>query len=301
MKAAAIDIGTNSIKAVIGEKTCKGVRIIGESVLVTRLGEKVNQSGVINPKSAQRTLEGFERLVRECRELGASRIRAAATSVVRDAGNRRYFLSEAHACTGIAVEPLSGSEEAQLCRLAVVMDPAFAGIDGRLVTIDIGGGSTEITYPGQAFSLDLGAVRLHETHIRSDPPKDSEVAAVEASARETLSELALPPLEAVIVGTGGTVVNASRILRRTPVCEYADVHGESINSAELEELRAQMARMPVDKRRQMVGLDPERADIILTGIIILQAVMAAIGAKQVAVSVRGLRHGMLHEMLEAGK
>lgn len=301
MRAAAIDIGTNSVKMAVGERTDCGVRIIAESVLITRLGDRLHESGLIQPASAQKTLAGLERLVRECRELGAARISAAATSAVRDAGNGQGFLSEAEAVTGVKVRTLSGSEEARLCRLAVLRDSAFAGCDGRLVTVDIGGGSTEISCPGRALSLDLGAVKLHERYLRSNPPGDSEVKAAASSAREALAALGAPPQDARLVGTGGTLVNAARIVRRTPVEEYVRVHGDILSSGDVENLCNRLAGMTADERSRLVGLDPERSDIILAGIIILQAVLAALGARQIAVSVRGLRHGMLYEMLEVDK
>ncbi len=297
MRAAAIDIGTNSVKLVVGETEDGTIRLVLDSAVITGLGCGVGAAGAIQPEGARKTLAAISQLAHSARRMGACEIRAVATSALRDAANGGDFVKQAEQEAGIALEVLSGEEEARLCRLAVSMDPTFSGCDGGIVTIDIGGGSTEVTFPEGAISVDLGAVRLHEGFIGSDPPAPSEVAAASRSAVQLLGQIEPLSNGARLFGTGGTVINAARILRRAEIKDAALVHGEILNKREVSSLVSRLARTALGERRSIIGLDPERADIILAGTVILQAAMDSLDAEEITVSTHGLRHGVLYEML----
>ena len=299
MIAAAIDVGTNSIKLVVGEKDARGaVRVLREAVVITRLGEKLDSTGLISDAASRRTLEGIRSLVADARELGAECIRAVATSAMRDATNRSEFVGAVLDKTRVKIEVISGMEEARLTRRAVVLDPVLDQYDGEVVTVDVGGGSTEVTTTHDSLSLDIGAVRLHERSIRHDPPCAAEVLAAAESAGGILREALPGALEGPVVGLGGSAVNIARMLKAVPCQDFARVHGVAVTAREIAGLIDRLAQMNVEQRRTIVGLDPERADVILTGAIILEAVLKALGRDQMIVSVRGLRHGLLYEMLE---
>jgi exopolyphosphatase/guanosine-5'-triphosphate,3'-diphosphate pyrophosphatase len=303
MIAAQIDIGTNSIKLVVGERQKTGgyTALLREDVLITRLGEGLSSTGRISPEAAQRTLEGIEGFVAQARGMGAESIRAVATAALRLAANGGEFTASVKARTGVPVEVISGDEEARLTRSAVLLDPALGAADGELVTVDTGGGSTELTGPGWRTSLELGAVSLHERFVRHDPPLPEEVESAATHAERILRGRASVTGQARVVAMGGTAVNLARMARGVPCEDYLRVHGLALSAREIGAMIDSLAAMTISQRRGMVGLDPERADVILTGAIILASVLRALGAEELVVSVRGLRHGLLYEMLGVQK
>lgn len=302
MKAAAIDIGTNSIKLVVGERDAAGsVRVLREAVLITRLGQNLGSTGRIGEGAARRTLEGLRSLVADARDLGAERIRAVATSAMRDAANREEFIDAVEAAAGVRIEVISGHEEARLTRSAVVLDPVLGRYDGRLATVDVGGGSTELTFGSAVASVDVGAVRLHERFVRHDPPSGDEMIAAAESAQAALREAMPGPIEGRVVGLGGSAVNLARMIQEVPCGDYQRVHAAAMTAGDIDRMVNRLAGMTVDQRRGIVGLDPERADVILAGAIILEAVLTVLGRDEIVVSVQGLRHGLLYEMLEVAR
>jgi exopolyphosphatase / guanosine-5'-triphosphate,3'-diphosphate pyrophosphatase len=312
MIAAAIDIGTNSIKLVVGEKNPSGAAcVLHEAVTITRLGENLGLSRRIGPDAARRTLEGIRGLVADARNLGADTIRAVATSAMRDAANGEDFIAAVQARTGVRIEVISGREEARLTRSAVVLDTVLGSFEGGQVTVDVGGGSTEFTFPfcsggisnpaqteGDAVSVDLGAVRLHERFIKHDAPLAEELQSAAECAEEMLKAAALGTGNARVVAMGGSAVNLARMLRAVPCEDFAQVHGVTITAQDIAGMVDRLAGLRTEQRRTIVGLDPERADIILTGAIILGAVLTVLGRDEMVVSVRGVRHGLLYEMLD---
>lgn len=298
MRAAAIDIGTNSIKIVVGQKDSNGVRVLHENVLITRLGESLYSSGRIGADGVKRTLEGICRLVLEAQTAGATLIRAVATSAMRDAANRDEFIRLVREAAGIEIEVIAGADEARLTRSAVTLDPVLGDYHGNQMTVDVGGGSTEFTSDQEAVSIDIGAIRLHERFIRHDPPTADEMQSASAFARGELRNAAPRAGDARIVGVGGSAVNVARILRKVPCEEYAKVHGAAVTQSELRQLIDELKEMPVVERKGLVGLDPERADVILTGAMILEAALDVLDKQDMIVSTRGVRHGLLYEMLE---
>lgn len=310
MRAAAIDIGTNSIKLALGEGDPAGLRVLHENVLITRLGQDLYAAGRISDEAARRTVEGICQLAGEARSAGATRIRAVATSAVRDAANRDEFLAAVREAAGVEIEVISGADEARLTQAAVRLDLVLGTYEGEQITLDVGGGSTEFTRSVsgaignrarsavEAVSVDVGAVRLHEGFITGDPPSDEEMEAAASFAREALGWAVVSAPDARVVGVGGSAVNVARMLREVPCEHYMKVHGAIVTAAELRGLIEKLRGMRVEERRGLVGLDPERADVILPGAMILEAALGVLGREEMVVSVRGVRHGLLYEMLE---
>ena len=176
---AAIDIGSNSCRLKIGRVVQHRLSTVHEDREVTRLGGSVFESGVVSPESMAATLKTLKRFHRAVQTHGAERVRAVATSAMRDARNSRAFLAWVRDETGWEVEVISGLEEARLIHRGVVENEA--GAAGRCVLIDLGGGSCEITVSErkriqETISLPLGAVRLTKDFVRSDVPGKDEIA-----------------------------------------------------------------------------------------------------------------------------
>ncbi|MBM3496022.1 MAG: Ppx/GppA family phosphatase [Armatimonadetes bacterium] len=301
---AAVDIGSNTVKLTIVARASDGdLTPVLDAGVTTRLGEGIEQRR-LGEEPMRRTLEALGRCMSVCEEHGVEEIRAVGTSALRDARNSRDFVEKARAI-GLAVDVISGAEEAHLSAQAVRADPMWRHVE-RLAVVDIGGGSTEIildTVGASAqrkdVSLQLGAVRLTEAALHSDPPTPTEIEQAVAHADAALSAIRDQSGErgvSGVVGVGGTVTNMGAV--RSAVAGGATderLHGLVLKRAEIERQIAMYAGVPTQLRKTIAGLDPARADVILAGAIILSRVLAALGRDEVAVSCRGLRWGVLYE------
>lgn len=320
MRQAVLDIGTNTVKLLVAEARVHPTLLVSpifEDAATTRIGEGVHKTRVLNREAVTRTLSVIERFAARARELGAEKIIAFATSAVRDATNGQEFLDEASARAGVTLKILSGDDEARFAFAGVTSDAAFAGRE--IITIDIGGGSTEICW-GDAHglkahdSLDIGAVRLTEMFCRNDPPTEGEFAEMCEFAKNQLRKL--PPdirtcagrNAPTLVATGGTAMTLAAIeLCQSgcggqvnpsfePLALEGSGHRMPIDHHEittLPQLVDSLRRTPLAERRKVAGLPSARADIIVAGATILLEASRFFGAPTVTVSVRGTRYGAL--------
>ena len=296
---ATIDIGTNSVLLLVAERQADGrFAAVSERAEITRLGRGVDQSRVLSEAGMEDTLRVLEAFAQEARALGARDIAVSATSAARDAHNGKDFLEAARTRAGLSVEIISGALEAQLSFAAVHADFAAAAA-GPLLVIDIGGGSTEFIY-GDAqgkvafrHSFDVGAVRLTERLVHSDPPGPEERAQMEALLAQTFSALPPPPAGASLVGVAGTVTTLYAVQHRVEPYDAERVHAGTLSLAELERLTDLLWRLPLPERRALPGLQPKRADVVPAGSLILLCAVRALGLQSLRVSDRGLRWGLL--------
>ena len=294
--AAAIDIGTNSTKTTLADLS-GGIRILDEASEVTRLGKGVDESGRLRPEAMEKTLAAVVRFAELARERGAERIVVIGTSALRDAANGAEFTDAVRDGTGLTVEIISGDREAELAYLAVRSDETLGvAADASLVVFDVGGGSTEVTL-GRGMdveahrSLDIGAVRITERLLHSDPPTKRELDEAVDLARSAAAEAPSPVGATRCVGIGGTLVNIAAIRGGG-----ADPHGRVLSRRDVDDICGRLASLTVDQRRNVPGLEPARADVIVGGIVIVAAIMERIGVLEVGVSTRGLRFGVLAEI-----
>lgn len=300
--AASIDVGTNSVKAIVVDVESGCDRLLFERTLLTRLGEGMQASGMrLGELPMLRTLRALAELIEEVKAHGAEEIVAVGTAALREAENQEAFLLKVRQELGLSIQVISGHEEARLSYLAVRRDPAWREIP-QLVVVDIGGGSTEIILGEaeptsfQRTSLPIGAVRLTERFLRSDPPTLAELNGASRTVQQELGRLPPailhPPF--TLVGVGGTVTNLAAI-DRGGMQNPKELHRHPIPAARLDQMLRQLAAMPLEDRRKVPGLEPARADIIVAGALILSLVLAHFGAQACATSVRGLRWGVLYD------
>jgi exopolyphosphatase/guanosine-5'-triphosphate,3'-diphosphate pyrophosphatase len=310
--AAAVDIGTNSVKLTVGRRRDDGsLDVLLDTTTVTRLGKGVDAAGRLDDEAVHRTLTALASFGQEARNLHATRIAAVGTSALRDAANGAEFVRQATLDLGGTVEVISGDREAELIYWAGRRDPDLALPSDENVTVatmDIGGGSTEFVLGrGETIlfrdSLQLGAVRLTERALPSDPPTPEELARAAALADEALSVVPVPDGPAVIVGSGGTIANlvAMELRERpdAPAKITADLlHATRLTLAQIENRIARLSAVPLAERRSTPGLEPDRADVIVAGAIIQARSLRRLGATEVLASARGLRYGLLYELLD---
>ncbi len=305
-RLAAIDVGTNTVLLLVAERRGDLLVPLLERAEITRLGRGVDATGRLDPASIRDTVAVLAAYAADARRLGAAEIVCVATSAARDAANGAEFFAASRAAAGLAPEVITGDEEARLVYASAWRD--FGGA-GPLAVLDVGGGSTEFTVGDgprarDRTSLQVGAVRLTERHVRSDPVAPAELAALRAAAREALRPVA-PLARAVgparLVGIAGTVTTLEAVKQALPAYDAERVHGATLSLDETEALVARLAALPVAARAALPGMEPKRADVILAGAILVAEAMRAGGFERLVVSDRGVRWGLLHERVAAGR
>ncbi|HZL49093.1 MAG TPA: Ppx/GppA phosphatase family protein [Solirubrobacteraceae bacterium] len=291
MRAAVLDIGTNSTRLLVAEVDPSGeVEELVRRSTVTRLGDGVDASGSLSPAAIERTCAALG----EYRELiddnSCEANIAVLTSAVRDAANGPAFTERVRRDYALAARTLSGDEEAQLTFLGAMHDRQSSS--EPTVVIDIGGGSTEFIIGRDStaafhVSLPAGVVRMSERHIHTDPPAPAELQSLAHDTRETFLA-GLPPERRAPVTRGiavaGTATSAASIDQELDPYDPARVHGYPLLLATVELLLARLADMDEAQRRQVVGLLPDRASTIVAGMVLLSEALRAFELDQVEVS-----------------
>ena len=291
-RLAIVDVGSNSVRLFL----CEGADATGpvgeRFTTVTGLRREAAEDGTIADPALARLdacLTGYaERLAR----FGAVPVIAVGTSAVRDAPNRERVAQIIRARLDAPLVVLTGEQEAALsfagARLGV------GGVDPILV-LDIGGGSTElvrgIATPDESVSLQLGAVRQTERHLTTDPPTPDEVAAVRAEAHAAVDDAlaGFGPFDE-LVGVAGTITTLAAI--ELAGYDRDRVHRHVLTRETVERLVSELAALPLDRRRGVPGLEPERARVIVGGAVIAAAVLEATGRAAMVVSERDLLDGV---------
>jgi exopolyphosphatase/guanosine-5'-triphosphate,3'-diphosphate pyrophosphatase len=249
---------------------------------VTRLGEGVDERRKLLPLPVARVRNVLSDYRRELERLGAERVLAVATSAVRDAENGEAFLGEVEWSYGFATRLLSGDEEAALTRRGVANG---RGLDDATLVLDVGGGSTELITAGSRSSVDVGSVRLTERHLGSDPPTAAELDAAARDVRETLPELDARDA----VGVAGTVTTLAAL--ELGAYDPERVHGYRLSRDQVERQLERLASLPLAERRELPGLEPKRAPVIVGGALVVREVLDRYGLGSLEVSERDLLHG----------
>ena len=274
MIVGAVDLGTNTTRLLVGR--LEGGRLVElhRETRITRLGEGVDRRGRLLPVPIARVRNALSDYRRTAESLGAERILLVATSAVRDAENGEAFLGEIEWSYGFATRLLSGEEEADLMRRGLGATPP-----GTLI-VDIGGGSTELVLDDFQTSLAMGSVRFTERH-------GEDVAALEAAARAVLPDL--EPESAF--GVAGTITTLAALDLDLPEYDRKRVHGHLLTRDGARAQLERLAALPLEERRRVPALEPERAPVIVAGAAILVAILDAYRLAGIVASERGLLHG----------
>jgi len=305
-RLAFFDIGTNTILLLIAEVRSDGsIEVLDDCAEITRLGQGVDGTLRIAAEAEQRSLEVLRRYRKRCRELGADEIVAVGTSALRDAANSSEVRGRFKQQLGLDVRVLSGDEEAVYSFLAVQKGLNVAGKE--LLVVDVGGGSTEFILGGArgmhgAASVNLGAVRLTERFLRSDPVTDAEYARMLTLVDQEVRRLRENWLDVVgalsLVGIAGTFTTLAAVAKGLVRYSHGEVHGSLLTLAEVTRQVNMYLRKSVAERKLIPGLEPMRADVILAGASLVQKVMELFRVRQLIVSDQGIRYGLLYERSE---
>jgi exopolyphosphatase / guanosine-5'-triphosphate,3'-diphosphate pyrophosphatase len=309
---AAIDIGSNSCRLKIAKVVAHQLRTLHEDREVTRLGGSVFASGLVSPEAMASTLRALKRFQRAVQQHGADQVRVVATSAVRDARNAAAFQAWVKAETGWSMETISGLEEGRLIHHGLMSEP---GTGGRVLLIDLGGGSCEITLSEHrrikdTVSLPLGAVRLTEQFLAADPPSHEELSQLR---RLIARELRRPlrriqpgriPLVIATSGTAAALAEACAAIAAKPgkarAARRSVRSGDAVGYAPTElvrKLAAKLSRMSLPEREAVAGIGPRRAEIIVAGSQVFAEFLESYDVPGFRYSPLGLRDGILAQML----
>jgi exopolyphosphatase / guanosine-5'-triphosphate,3'-diphosphate pyrophosphatase len=291
-------MGTNSTRLLVAEVAEGEVRELDRRSTVTRLGDGVDATGRLSEAAMGRVFEVLEEYREAYERQGAKRVAAIATSAVRDAGNGQEFREELRGRFGIHARVLPGEEEARLTfKGATAGRPAEA----LALVVDIGGGSTELVMgrPGEdpAFhaSTQLGVVRQTERHMQHDPPARPEIEALAREAAQVIGREVSPRArEGVSLGiaVAGTATSLAAIDQELEPYDPERVQGYSLHLDACERMLGELVAMPVERRREVTGLHPDRAPTIVAGTVILIQAMRAFGLDRMEASEADLLHGV---------
>jgi len=305
-RRAVIDVGTNSIKLLIGEVADGVARPIDERSDQTRLGAGFYENRELQPVPIARTASAVARFVAMARDAEAESIRIIATSAARDARNAEDLTQAIQRAAGLRVEIISGEQEAEWVFCGVTSDPALHG--RSLLILDVGGGSTEFIVGGHEHhsfrhSFPIGSVRLLEQLRPGDPPSLADLAGCRQWLHDFLSREIGPSLDKILdgdarqnvtlVGTGGTTTILARMERKLERFDRASIEGTKLSRQQILEYMVHLWSVSLANRKKMVGLPANRADVIIMGVAIYEAVMQHFNLPELYVSTRGLRFGAL--------
>lgn len=287
MKRAVVDIGTNSTRLYIADVTDRISRI-EKHTIITRLGRGVDKDRRLSYDSMMRNLDALKQYKRIAGSMGITEIKGIATSAVRDAENRDEFIETIRETVGMDIKVISGEEEAELGFLGASSELH----EGSALVIDIGGGSTEFIYgvEGRIIlldSLDIGAVRMTERYLSSGLISAEAINRayefIRGKVRGVIEKI-VPYGRPEIVGIGGTITTLAAVDQELKVYDIDRVHGYRLNRDHVESILQKFVGMELEDRKHIYGLQPERADIIPAGTLILKTIMDEMESKHVIVS-----------------
>ena len=318
---AAIDVGSNSCRLKIAKVVSHQLKTIAEDREVTRLGASVFDSGIISPEAMAATLRPLKRFQRAVQAHGVDEIRVVATSAMRDARNAAAFQAWVKDETGWEIEVISGLEEGRLIHLGVTS--AEPGAGGRVLLLDLGGGSCELTLSDrrhirETVSLPLGAVRLTEQFLAEDPAPAEALARMRRLIARELRRAhrqIQPDAVQLVIATSGTAAalsdmwsairngkaglkkSAVKLNRRKKSAAAQRGHLGVVPAPAVRKLANKLAKLPLPEREAIPGIGPRRAEIIVAGAQVYAELLESFELPGFRYSPLGLRDGILAQML----
>lgn len=306
MKKAAIDIGTNSTRLFIAEVKHKRItNSILRAAKITRLGEKVDATKKLSPTAIGRTVKVLKDYRSIIESEKVDKVKAVATSAVREAKNAAVFLDKVADECGFAVDVLDGGREAELSYIGATTDAKLRKQGHYYFVIDIGGGSTELIFGDSKkitsiCSLNAGCVRLMEMFFVSDPPTADNIKGLRNHLRAKLKSCfpeGLPPdikiKKLVPIAVAGTSTSLVAVDREMEPYDPNIVHGSLFSRERTEYMLLKLSKMPLDKIKRLKGLDPQRADVIVAGAAIQAEIMDYFDLDKVRVSEKDILDGIV--------
>ena len=306
LRYAAVDIGSNSTRMLAAEVVPgQPPKMLAAEREVTRLGASVFQDGRLSSQAIADTERILARMAEVYRKLDVARVRAVATSAVRDASNQAEFLDRASAALGSPIEIITGREEARLIHQGVMS--RWPQAQKRVLIVDIGGGSAEIVASEDeklidAVSKPLGAVRLQEMFLHTDPPTGRELHQLVEFVDEKLE----PSIARIgvkwdrVIATSATAAAVVCAVNRVSRARRDQADRLRASVGQVRKLYQHLATLDLAGRRKMAGIGPRRAEIVVAGTGVLLRILERFQASAAFYSSAGVRDGIIADMAAKG-
>lgn len=299
LPAAAIDIGTNSTRLLIGELNSQknGLKILERSLKITRLGEGVDAKKKLKKKAVKRVIKAIKEYKAIMAQYDIKSVKVVGTSALRDVKNSD-ILAEEIAKLDLKLQIISGEKEAELNYLG-----AASSLEAEFLLLDIGGGSTEFIWPTDKDinfkSLDIGCVRMTERFINNPEAEISvkEIKNIKAYTIDLLNDKLNLPKNLALKGVGGTITTLAAVKHEMESYDSSIIEGSKLNIYELNNFLTEFKDMNLAERSQIKGLQAERADIITAGLVILICILNYCACDNLTVSDQDLLYGLLKEQI----
>ena len=304
IRRSVIDVGTNSVKLLVADVAGREVQPVCEQSKQTRLGHGFYETHRLRPEAIAATATAVATFGDIARAARAVSIRVIATSAVREAVNREELIVAIEHAASLKVEIISGDQEADWGFQGMSTDPQLA--QASLLLMDVGGGSTQFTLGREGHtrfghSFPIGSVRLLETIPCSDPPKPAELAACRQWLRGFLQREVRPKLlsemedstaggeRVQLVGVGGAATILGCMEAKLEAFDRARIEATRLSAERVSWHLERLWSLPLEARKETIGLPKNRADVILMGVAVYQVVMEEFGFRELRISTRGLR------------
>jgi len=302
-RLAAIDIGSNSVRLLIAEVSPDGsYRVLDDEKRTTRLAHGLAATRLLSNVAIHQTLEALVRMKAIAAGYGVEQLRVVATSAVREAVNRDLFLKLVRQRLGLEVRVISSEEEGMLSFESAARHLDLRHLDSLVV--DLGGGSVELVFAAKGVvehlcSLPLGAVRLTEEFVRSDPSSEAELRRLRKHVVRIVERAAAKPVfqPQVMIGAGGTFTALANISLRRRGAAPSQICGYEMNRSEVRHIAEHLQALPLRGRRAVPGLNPDRAEIIVAGLIVIERLMKVMRVNRLLIHDQGVRDGLLLRMI----
>lgn len=308
MLLSSIDVGSNTIRLLIGRVENRKIARLRTGMVITRLAAGIGETGLLNADNMEKSVSVLKAFSDIISAYGISHIRAVGTSALREAKNSEEFMQRVLSETGINIEVISGEEEAEITARGVIFD--LPETDSSLI-VDIGGGSAEWIFCENSFPLRMGTiptgvVKLFDNHIKSDPPSKDDIISLRGETEIILSALKvkighLMSNRTVFIGTAGTITTLASIDIGLESYDHEKIHRHNISLDKLYDISGRLISIPLSERKEIFGLEPERADLIIPGILFTINIMELFGFDNIFVSDNGLLEGALIKLSEGIK
>ncbi len=302
---ASIDVGSNTIRLLIGNITNQKIIRLKNELAITRLAENISETEMLKKERMLKSLSALKRFSHLISDFGVDSVKAVGTSALREAKNSDEFIDMVLSETGIKIKIVSGLEEAQLTAKGVLHDMLKSNSS---LIMDIGGGSTEWilckdSTTVMAKTTPIGVVKLFEKHIKSDPPSNKDIAELEKALEKAVLPIKAETEKFInkktsFIGTAGTITTFASIDLELSEYDHEKVQNHIISIQRLTDMSKKLISLPLSKRKTIKGLEPERADLIIPGIVFTIKAMQVFGFENIIVSDDGLLEGILLSLAE---
>lgn len=292
MRIASLDLGSNTTLLMVADVEDGRIRqVVHDETRVTKLGQSVHANREFHPDALKRMHECLSDYALKIDDLKCDKVIAVATSAARDVSNGDELLKMGQSM-GIPIHIISGEREARLTYFGAISDRPQAK---NVAVIDVGGGSTEIisAHEGQprGMSVDVGSVRLTELLVHAHPVSDHDLKAIQAYCAKAFAEVPAAPNVDEVIAVAGTPTTLAALDQETDFSEEL-VNGYKLTLKTIQDWIRELAGMTVEQREKLPGMQPKRADVIVTGASILAAGIQHLKKTEVTVSTRGVRYGV---------